>query len=224
MGASPFFTSGRTSILPSITSQEELHTANSLTQTTQWTTLTIGTMVAGLSAADPGLPVGVCSEFSLLFWVGRMHLAIAPRRGIQGEARRPDGRTGRAAVARIQGGPALHALVAAAAGNCPDRRGLGHRRWRGANSLHALWRAGVQPRPGGHWHAFGVPPEWACWWAERWPILVGQRISFAITSAPLPSVTSFTAGPTSSSARCGVSPAALFFIALSRAASRSVPC
>jgi MFS family permease len=54
MFASPFFTSGRTSILPSITSREELHTANSLTQTTQWTTLTIGTMVAGLSAAALG--------------------------------------------------------------------------------------------------------------------------------------------------------------------------
>src|ERR1017187_478954 len=54
MGASPFFTSGRTSILPSITSREELHTANSLTQTTQWTTLTIGTMVAGLSASTMG--------------------------------------------------------------------------------------------------------------------------------------------------------------------------
>ena len=54
MFASPFFTSGRTSILPTITSREELHTANSLTQTTQWTTLTVGTMVAGLSAATLG--------------------------------------------------------------------------------------------------------------------------------------------------------------------------
>ena len=54
MFASPFFTSGRTSILPTITSRQELHTANSLTQTTQWTTLTIGTMVAGLSAAKLG--------------------------------------------------------------------------------------------------------------------------------------------------------------------------
>jgi MFS family permease len=54
MFASPFFTSGRTSILPTITNREELHTANSLTQTTQWTTLTIGTMVAGLSAASLG--------------------------------------------------------------------------------------------------------------------------------------------------------------------------
>jgi MFS family permease len=54
MGASPFFTSGRASILPSITSQEELHTANSLTQTTQWTTITIGTLVGGLSATTLG--------------------------------------------------------------------------------------------------------------------------------------------------------------------------
>jgi hypothetical protein len=54
MFASPFFTSGRTAILPSITSREELHTANSLTQTTQWTTLTIGVLVAGLSTASLG--------------------------------------------------------------------------------------------------------------------------------------------------------------------------
>lgn len=47
MFASPFFTSGRSSILPRIASKEELHTANSLTQTTQWTTLTIGTFLAG---------------------------------------------------------------------------------------------------------------------------------------------------------------------------------
>ena len=54
MLASPFFTSGRTSILPTITTPEELHTANSLTQTTQWTDLTIGTMAAGLTAASLG--------------------------------------------------------------------------------------------------------------------------------------------------------------------------
>ncbi len=39
MVASPFFTSGRAAILPAIATKEELHTANSLTQTTQWTTL-----------------------------------------------------------------------------------------------------------------------------------------------------------------------------------------
>jgi MFS family permease len=54
MFASPFFTSGRASILPTIASKEELHTANSLTQTTQWTTLTVGTMLAGIVAMQFG--------------------------------------------------------------------------------------------------------------------------------------------------------------------------
>jgi MFS family permease len=54
MFASPFFTSGRASILPTIATKEELHTANSLTQTTQWTTLTIGTLLAGTSVMQFG--------------------------------------------------------------------------------------------------------------------------------------------------------------------------
>jgi MFS family permease len=54
MFASPFFTSGRASILPTIASKEELHTANSLTQTTQWTTLTVGTLLAGTSVMQFG--------------------------------------------------------------------------------------------------------------------------------------------------------------------------
>jgi MFS family permease len=54
MFASPFFTSGRSSILPTIASKEELHAANSLTQTTQWMTLTIGTFLAGASVMQFG--------------------------------------------------------------------------------------------------------------------------------------------------------------------------
>jgi MFS family permease len=54
MFASPFFTSGRSAILPTIASANELHTANALTQTTQWTTLTIGTVAAGFTAASVG--------------------------------------------------------------------------------------------------------------------------------------------------------------------------
>ncbi|MBI4875174.1 MAG: MFS transporter [Acidobacteria bacterium] len=54
MFASPFFTSGRAAILPAIASKEELHTANSLTQTTQWTTLTIGTFLGGASVMHFG--------------------------------------------------------------------------------------------------------------------------------------------------------------------------
>lgn len=54
MFASPFFTSGRAAILPAIASKEELHTANALTQTTQWTTLAIGTMLGGASVMQLG--------------------------------------------------------------------------------------------------------------------------------------------------------------------------
>lgn len=54
MFASPFFTSGRASILPVITNKDELHTANSLTQTTQWTSLTIGTLLGGTSVMGFG--------------------------------------------------------------------------------------------------------------------------------------------------------------------------
>jgi MFS family permease len=45
MIASPFFTAGRSAILPTIANRDEIHTANSLTQTTQWTTLTVGTFL-----------------------------------------------------------------------------------------------------------------------------------------------------------------------------------
>lgn len=54
MFASPFFTSGRASILPAIASREELHTANSLTQATQWTTVTVGAFFAGAAVAQFG--------------------------------------------------------------------------------------------------------------------------------------------------------------------------
>jgi MFS family permease len=68
MFASPFFTSGRAAILPSITSKEELHAANSLTQTTQWATLTAGTMLGGLSAAHFGYQWAfVINALSFLF-------------------------------------------------------------------------------------------------------------------------------------------------------------
>jgi MFS family permease len=54
MFASPFFTSGRASILPAIATSEELHTANSLTQTTQWTTLAVGALLGGTSVMQFG--------------------------------------------------------------------------------------------------------------------------------------------------------------------------
>ena len=51
MFASPFFTAGRAAILPTIATRDELHSANSLTQTTQWATLTAGTLLAGYTTA-----------------------------------------------------------------------------------------------------------------------------------------------------------------------------
>lgn len=54
MFASPFFTSGRASILPSIATKDELHAANSLTQLTQWTTVTIGSFLGGASVTAFG--------------------------------------------------------------------------------------------------------------------------------------------------------------------------
>ncbi len=54
MFASPFFTAGRSAILPTITNQDELHTATSLTQTTQWVSLIIGTFTAGLIVTKLG--------------------------------------------------------------------------------------------------------------------------------------------------------------------------
>ncbi len=54
MAASPFFTSGRSAILPAIATAEELHAANSLTQTTGWATTAIGAFLGGASVATFG--------------------------------------------------------------------------------------------------------------------------------------------------------------------------
>jgi MFS family permease len=54
MFASPFFSAGRAAILPTIATDDELHTANSLTQTTQSATVTVGALLAGYSTARLG--------------------------------------------------------------------------------------------------------------------------------------------------------------------------
>jgi MFS family permease len=88
MLASPFFTSGRASILPALATKEELHTANSLTQTTQWTTLTIGALLAGASVAAFGYRwafFGNSLSFFISAWcISRLFL---PGRGFQPPAR-----------------------------------------------------------------------------------------------------------------------------------------
>ena len=81
MFASPFFTSGRAAILPAIASDDELHTANSVTQTTQWTTLVIGTLVRRNRGGAVRLSVGLRAEFVLVRVLGVLHLAAARRFG-----------------------------------------------------------------------------------------------------------------------------------------------
>jgi MFS family permease len=51
MAASPFFSAGRSAILPTIANPEEIHFANSLTQTTRWLTLTVGTFLGATVVA-----------------------------------------------------------------------------------------------------------------------------------------------------------------------------
>jgi MFS family permease len=68
MFASPFFTAGRAAILPTIANDEELHTANSLTQTTQWATQTVGTLLAGFGTASLGFATAfVFNALSFVF-------------------------------------------------------------------------------------------------------------------------------------------------------------
>ena len=68
MVASPFFTSGRSAILPSIATDDELHTANSLTQTTGWLTLAVGAFFGGTTAAKFGYQIAfVFNSLSFFF-------------------------------------------------------------------------------------------------------------------------------------------------------------
>ncbi|MBV9304031.1 MAG: MFS transporter [Acidobacteriaceae bacterium] len=68
MLASPFFTSGRSAILPAITTESELHTANSLTQTTGWMTLAAGAFLGGTTVARFGYQLAfVFNSLSFLF-------------------------------------------------------------------------------------------------------------------------------------------------------------
>ena len=68
MIASPFFTSGRSAILPAIATDAELHTANSLTQTTGWMTLAVGAYFGGTTAAKFGYQIAfIFNSFSFFF-------------------------------------------------------------------------------------------------------------------------------------------------------------
>lgn len=84
MSASPFFTSGRSSLLPAIATDEELHTANSLTQTTSWLTLVVGAFCGGTSVAQFGYQLAfVFNSLSFFFSA----LCIAQLRSVHGHFR-----------------------------------------------------------------------------------------------------------------------------------------
>ena len=87
MVASPFFTSGRSSILPDIASEDELHTANSLTQTTGWLTLAVGAYFGGTTVARFGYQLAFLFN-SLSFVVSAF--CIWRLRSGQGHFRAPD--------------------------------------------------------------------------------------------------------------------------------------
>ncbi len=83
MVASPFFTSGRSAILPSIASKEELHTANSLTQTTQWSTLAAGAFLGGIMAQF-GYPLAfLFNSLSFVFSALCISRLFLPGRGFR---------------------------------------------------------------------------------------------------------------------------------------------
>ena len=78
MFASPFFSSGRASILPTIATKHELHSANSLTQLTQWTTLTVGSFLGGTSVTQFGYKLAflfnACSFLFSALCISRLHV------------------------------------------------------------------------------------------------------------------------------------------------------
>jgi MFS family permease len=84
--ASPFFNSGRSAILPRITSPGELHTANALTQTTAWVTLSAGAMIGGFSTAEFGYAAAfVVNTLSFLFSAFCMWRMRAPEGGFHAQ-------------------------------------------------------------------------------------------------------------------------------------------
>ena len=95
MFASPFFTAGRAAILPTIATANELHSANSLTQTTQWATLTAGTLLAGYTTAWLGYAGAfVLNSLSFVFsawaiWQIRVPGGFRARRGRAAPGGRP---------------------------------------------------------------------------------------------------------------------------------------
>ena len=141
MFASPFFTSGRASILPSIASKEELHTANSLTQLTQWTTVMIGSFLGGTSVAGFGYKIAfVFNAFSFLFsalCISRLH---GPRGFRSDRSALTESSVVRPWHEYTEGLRYMRATPLILGDRTGGRR-LGHRRRRGADSVQLVRRS-----------------------------------------------------------------------------------
>ena len=162
MFASPFFTSGRSAILPTIASKEELHTANSLTQTTQWTTLTHRSVPGRRQRDAVRLQVGVRVQRALVPVFGALYLAACESNGgsFRARAHGADRERSGAALARIHRRPALHARVAADSWDRAARQWAGPRaaaRRRFCSACSASWCFNRGPAGIGYlWASAGV--------------------------------------------------------------------
>jgi MFS family permease len=88
MGASPFFTAGRAAILPTIATRKELHPANSLTQLTQWTSVTIGSFLGGTVVTQFGYELAFFfNSLSFLFSAWAIANLRVHGRGFKAERR-----------------------------------------------------------------------------------------------------------------------------------------
>ena len=144
MFASPFFTSGRSSILPSITTPEELHTANTMTQTTSWASLTVGAFL-GAAGAQYG--------YRIAFAFNALSFVVSALCNLGFNLRRPEGLPGRGnrrtkkeetGLRSVPRRAALYAGNAAAVWPRHGQCGLGQRRGRGADPVHSVRREGFQ--------------------------------------------------------------------------------
>ena len=163
MFASPFFTSGRSSILPSITTPEELHVANTMTQTTSWASLTLGAFL-GAAGANYGYRDRVRIQCAFVRYFRAVHLAAAASRRLPaaGAEKRP--KTGFGAVSRR---PELYERDAAAVRPGHGQRGLGQRRRRGADSVQPVRRESFSRRPAGNRRDLGIRRASGCSSAGR---------------------------------------------------------
>ncbi|MBI1897523.1 MAG: MFS transporter [Acidobacteria bacterium] len=92
MFASPFFTSGRSAILPAIAAPRELQTANALTQTTSWTNVAVGAFLSGIAIKQFGYETAfLLNSLSFLFsafCIWRLRSASGAFKAIRDHTRR----------------------------------------------------------------------------------------------------------------------------------------